>query len=239
MEPITYHLVALLPIKAHSARITGKNFKPFVGKPLFFWILSTLLSIKEIELIVINTDARVLLHKYGIPDSTRVIIRDRKPEIRGDFVSMNLVLADDVMAISSQNYLMTHATNPLLSASTIRMALDKYYEGLDSGKSDSLFSVNRYQTRFYRQNGSPINHDPMNLIRTQDLEPWFEENSNLYLFSKESFSITNARIGARPLLFETPRLESIDIDDPDSWALAELIAERLFTVREEMATPSF
>ena len=51
-------IVALLPLKAHSERIPGKNFKPLAGKPLFRWILDTLLGIDAIDRVVINTDAQ-------------------------------------------------------------------------------------------------------------------------------------------------------------------------------------
>ncbi|MEO7797673.1 MAG: hypothetical protein ABIY47_08115, partial [Opitutaceae bacterium] len=47
--------VALLPIKANSQRVRGKNFKELQGKPLFQWILDSLLAVDEIELVVINT----------------------------------------------------------------------------------------------------------------------------------------------------------------------------------------
>ena len=53
---------------------------------------------------------------------------------------------------------------------------------------------------------------------------WFEENSNLYIFTKESFNKTDARIGENPLLFTTPTLESADIDDATGWRIAEIIA---------------
>ena len=212
-------------MKAHSARVSGKNFRSFVGKPLFRWILDTLLSLQEVERIIINTDARDILAANGLVDTARVLIRDRKPELCGDFTSMNLVLADDVAAIESVTYLMTHTTNPLLSAGSIRRALCDYQAGVATGKCDSLFAVNRYQTRFYREDGSPINHDPNNLIRTQDLEPWFEENSNLYAFNRASFDATKARIGKKPMLFETPRDESIDIDDQVGWNIAESLAK--------------
>ena len=137
---------------------------------------------------------------------------------------MNLVIADDLANVPADAYLMTHTTNPLLSAQTIRGALQAYQEGISTGARDSLFTVNKFQTRFYRTDGSPVNHDPNNLIRTQDLEPWFEENSNLYIFSRESFTANNARIGKKPLLFETPRAESSDIDDQDGWDIAETLA---------------
>jgi CMP-N-acetylneuraminic acid synthetase len=85
--------------------------------------------------------------------------------------------------------------------------------------------VNKFQTRFYKKNGEAINHDPNNLIRTQDLEPWYEENSCLYIFSAESFRKTNARIGQDPLLFEIPKIQAIDIDTHEDWAHAEILAK--------------
>lgn len=218
-------VVALLPMKANSERVKGKNFKLFNGKPLFSWILDSLLELPEITQVVINTDARQILSEQGLVSGNRVLIRDRKPEICGDFVSMNKVLADDIVNVSADAYLMTHTTNPLLSSTTIQSALKAFLDANREDEADSLFTVNRWQTRFYRKSGAAINHDPNNLIRTQDLEPWFEENSNLYIFTSESFSKTQARIGRKPAMFESPKLESIDIDDQVDWCMAEALAK--------------
>jgi CMP-N-acetylneuraminic acid synthetase len=209
-------------MKAHSARVQGKNFRLLGNKPLFRWILDSLLEVPAISRVVINTDARQELFAHGLSESDRLSIRDRKPELCGDLVSMNLVLEDDVLNVAADTYLMTHATNPLLRPETIERALGEYHA---HPTADSLFSVTRMQTRFYRADGSAVNHNPNELLRTQDLEPWFEENSCLYLFSRESFVRRRARIGLRPLLFETPALESIDIDEPDDWTLAEALVE--------------
>jgi CMP-N-acetylneuraminic acid synthetase len=217
-------LVALLPMKAHSERVKSKNFREFAGKPLYRWILDTLLSLPVVDLVVINTDAREILRESGLVESDRLMIRDRKPELRGDFVSMNLILADDVDNIGADSYLMTHTTNPLLTGRAISEAVARFDEGRKAGSADSLFSVTKRQTRFYRADGSAVNHDPNNLIRTQDLEPWFEENSSLYLFTAESFRTMNARIGAKPILFEISKLEGADIDDGEDWQIAEAIA---------------
>lgn len=219
-----HDLAALLPMKAHSARVKGKNFRNFAGKPLFRWTLDTLLSMPEINRVVINTDARQILAENGLVDSERVLIRDRNPDLCGDFTSMNKVLADDIANVAARTYVMTHTTNPLLSADTIRSALRAYGDGVAAGTHDSLFTVNRFQTRFYREDGSPVNHDPNNLLRTQDLETWYEENSNLYIFSHTSFASTNARIGRRAVLFESPRMEAADIDDQTGWRIAEILA---------------
>lgn len=217
-------IVALLPMKANSERVKGKNFKPLAGKPLFSWILDTLLSVDDIDLVVINTDAREILLANGLEESDRVKIRDRKAELQGDFVSMNLILEDDIQAIPADVYLMTHTTNPLLKKETIEQAIVALKDNRDA---DSLFTVNKIQTRFYREDMSAVNHDPDNLIRTQDLEPWFEENSCLYAFTAESFKKTNARIGEKPIMHITSKIESVDIDEPEDWMMAEALARYL------------
>ena len=220
-------IAALLPMKANSERVKGKNFREFCGKPLFRWILDTLLEVEEIDQVIINTDARNILAENGLVDTARVQIRDRKPEICGDMVSMNLVLADDVAHVDADIYLMTHTTNPLMSAATIRGALKAFQSAKEEGRADSLFTVDKVQTRFYRADGTAVNHDPDNLIRTQDLEPWYEENSNLYIFTRDSFAKTNARIGKKPMLYEGPQFESIDIDTPQDWDFAVVAARYL------------
>ncbi len=220
-------IVALLPMKANSERVKGKNFRDFCGKPLFRWILDTLIEVEEIDQIVINTDAREILAANGLTDTSRIMIRDRNSEICGDLISMNLVLADDVVNVEADLYLMTHTTNPLMSADTIRMALAAFQEAQATGRADSLFTVDKVQTRFYRADSSPVNHDPDNLIPTQHLEPWFEENSNLYIFTRDSFAKTNARIGKQPMMFEGPFFESIDIDTPADWDFAVVAARYL------------
>ena len=220
-----YSLVALLPMKANSERIKGKNFKSFCGKPLFRWVLDTLLSVSEIEKVIINTDARKILSENGLVDSEKVVIRDRKPEICGDYVSMNEIIDDDIKNFNSDLYLMTHTTNPFLSKKSIEKSINAYKKGLLNKTADSLFTVNKMQERFYNSNVTPLNHDPAELIRTQDLEPWYVENSNLYIFTKDSFAATKARIGSNPLIFETPPDESIDIDTQNDWDFAEVMID--------------
>lgn len=217
-------IVALLPMKANSERVKGKNFRDFCGKPLFRWILDTLLEVEEIDQIIINTDARHILAENDLTDTNRIVIRDRKPEICGDMVSMNLVLADDVANVDADIYLMTHTTNPLISVDTIRGAIAAFCKAQSEGKADSLFTVDKIQTRFYRADASAVNHDPDTLIPTQQLEPWFEENSNLYIFTKDSFAKTNARIGKQPMMYEGPYFESVDIDTPQDWDFAVVAA---------------
>jgi CMP-N-acetylneuraminic acid synthetase len=221
-----YKIIALLPMKANSTRVPNKNFRIFSGKPLFRWILDTLLSINEIDLIVINTDAKNILLENNLPLDSRIIIRDRRHDLCGDNVSMNKIIENDIESIKGHIYLMTHTTNPLLSKESILAAVNTFLTAMNNDV-DSLFTVDKIQARFYRNGAEPINHDLKNLIPTQELEPWYKENSNLYLFTADSFSKTKARIGVKPIMYESSLIDSVDIDTQDDWDYAEMIANSL------------
>ncbi len=214
-------VTALVPIKEHSERVPNKNFREFCGKPLYLHILETLEKTYAIDEIIVDTDSLKIMHKT--PSSiSKLRVLERPEPLRGDMVSTNLIFEHDISHSDANIFLQTHTTNPLLKPETIANALRTFVE--DEENHDSLFSVNRYQSRFYDAEAHPVNHDPNDLIRTQDLDPLYEENSTLYIFTRESFSLNNHRIGEHPILFETPKIESIDIDDEFSFRIAELLA---------------
>lgn len=135
---------------------------------------------------------------------------------------MNNIIDYDISQLEGEHFLQTHSTNPLLRSETINKAIEVYFNNLD--KFDSVFGVTKVQTRFYDKNAKAINHNPNELLRTQDLEPMYEENSNFYIFSKESFKeANNKRIGLKPQIFEVNKLEAIDIDEPEDFIMAELL----------------
>jgi len=220
-------LAALLIIKSRSVRVPGKNFRPLGGRPLFRWVIDTLLGMGEIDRVVIDTDAREALIAAGLAESERLRLRDRRPALRGDDVTANALLADLLPEVPARLYLMTHVTNPFLSASAVRAALAAFAAARAEGSADALVAVTEHRARFYLAGGAPLNHDPADLRPTQEVAPLLEDNSNLYLFTPESFGRTGRRDGARPLLFRTPRHESLDIDDEEDWLLAERIAAGL------------
>jgi CMP-N-acetylneuraminic acid synthetase len=214
-------VTALVPMKGHSERVPNKNMKDFAGAPLFHRIICTLNKCSRVKNIVINTDSDIIKTntKKFFPD---VKVIDRPEEIQGDFVSMNKIIAYDLSCLEGEHFLQTHSTNPLLQSDTIEKAIENYF--ISGDEYDSVFSVTRYQTRLYWEDGSPINHNPAELLRTQDLSSVFEENSNFYIFSKESFKVSgNKRIGLKPLMFEISKMEAQDIDEPQDFKLAEIL----------------
>jgi CMP-N-acetylneuraminic acid synthetase len=214
-------VVALVPIKDHSERVKGKNFRDFCGKSLYHHIIHTLDRVYAIDEIVIDTDSpRVTAEAPELSRKVRVV---RRPvELCGDYVSTNQIFEYDLSQTEADIYIQTHVTNPLLKAETIAKALGKFISIED--EYDSLFGVNKYQSRFYMYDGTPVNHDPEHLIRTQDLQPMYEENSSLYVFTKESFRRKGRRVGVKPFMYVTPPIESIDIDDEFTFRIAELLA---------------
>jgi CMP-N-acetylneuraminic acid synthetase len=214
-------VIALIPLKEHSERVPGKNLRLFAGQPLYHRIVQTVDETYAVDGIVIDTDSpRILEEAPRLSPKVRVI--ERPPALRGDMVSTNRIFEYDLSQTDAGIYLQTHSTNPLLRSDTVSRGLKTFVE--KEGDYDSLFSVNVYHSRFYLDDGKPVNHDPENLIRTQDLRPVLEENSCLYVFTKASFAARKRRIGLRPFMFPTPMVESIDIDDEFTFGLAELLA---------------
>ena len=212
-------VVAFVPMRHASERVPGKNYRPFNGRPLFHHIVSTLLSVDRVREVVIDTDSR-LVAEQAVETFPSVRIIDRPRHLLGGDVPMTEVLRHDASVVPSGWYLQTHTTNPLLRPDTVERALDEMERAGD--EHDSLLSVTRLQTRLFDATGRPLNHDPRVLLRTQDLPPVYEENSNLYLFTAEQIA-GGRRTGDRPILFEIDALEAVDIDEERDFVLAEMI----------------
>jgi len=214
-------VTVLIPIKEHSERVPNKNFRNFSGKPLYHHVLDTLERTYAVDEVVIDTDSHQVMNE-GPKLFSKVNVIARPEDLRGDFISVNKIIEYDLTQVDSDIYIQTHATNPLLKAETIGKALKLFVDHEED--FDSLFTANRFQNRFYWKNGDPINHSLEELIRTQDLEPIYEENSNFYIFTKRSFEKRKRRIGEKPQILEMSRVESIDIDDEFSFHLAEILS---------------
>jgi N-acylneuraminate cytidylyltransferase len=216
---VTRAISAFIPLKGHSARVPGKNLRDFNGRPLFHAIVESLQIADRVETIYIDTDSADIAHSAAALDD--VIVIDRRPGLVGDEVSVNLLIAEFLDTHDDADLIQTHATNPLLRAGTVDAAIDEYSS--DSSIS-SLFAVTRYQARFYDGNLAAINHDPAELIPTQNLNPLFMENSNFYIFSRDGFLKNDRRITDATRMFEIDPLEAIDIDEEADFALAAAVA---------------
>jgi CMP-N-acetylneuraminic acid synthetase len=217
------NIVALVPMRHHSQRVPGKNFRPLGGRPLFHHILETLLAAPEVNRVVVDTDSDPIVEgvRQYFP---QVGIIERPERLRAVDVPMNDILIYDTEQVQADFYLQSHSTNPLLRTETISRAITGFLGAYPD--HDSLFSVTRLQTRLYDQHGRAINHDPGVLIQTQDLPPVYEENSCLYLFTRENLLRRHHRIGEKPLMFEIDAEEAWDIDEELDFAITDFLLRR-------------
>jgi CMP-N-acetylneuraminic acid synthetase len=197
-------------MRHHSQRVPGKNYRPLAGKPLYQHIVETLLACPEIDQIVVDTDSPPVLDGLR-RDFPQVGLLERPEHLRADDIPMNEILAYDTGQYPADFYLQTHSTNPLLRSETISRAVQTLLSSYPA--YDSLFSVTRLQTRLWDQLGRAINHNPAILLQTQDLPPVYEENSCLYIFTRETLLRRRNRLGDRPRLFEIDAAEAWDIDE--------------------------
>jgi CMP-N-acetylneuraminic acid synthetase len=213
-------MVALVPMRHHSERVPGKNYRPFAGKPLYHHIVERLLACPLVAKVVIDTDSPTIMTDCA-QHFPQVRLLERPEHLRADDTPMNEVLLYDVTQVDADYYVQTHSTNPLLRTETITRAIKTFLHSLP--KYHSLFSVTRLQTRLWDAQGRPINHDPNILLRTQDLPPVYEENSNLYIFTRTTLEARRNRLGERPLMFEIDPLEAYDIDEELDFRIAEFL----------------
>jgi len=115
-------------------------------------------------------------------------------------------------------YVYAHATAPFVTVDTMRQCI----EAVKSGKYDSAFCALKLQDYLW-QDGEPLNFDASNLPRTQDLKPIYQETSGVYVFTKEVFQKYRRRIGKQPFIKEVSLKESVDIDNPEDFDLAEAL----------------
>ncbi|ACD90918.1 acylneuraminate cytidylyltransferase [Chlorobium limicola DSM 245] len=217
-------ITALVPMKGHSERVPNKNLRPVAGKPCFHWIIESLERSPYIGEIVINTDSDEIAE--SAKKNFQVTILERPDYLLGDMVSIQPLIEYDLSMTEGDYYLQTHSTNPLVTTETINNSIKTFF---NQKEHDALFTVTPIKTRFYRADGSGVNHDPRHLIRTQDLDPIFEENSCLYIFSKKTNEQIRNRLGANPMMYPMDHLEAVDIDDMHDLLWAEFLLNQRLT----------
>ena len=207
-----------------SERVPGKNYRDFAGKPLYHHVVESLLACTAIQEVAIDTDSPFILE-----DAARhfpaVTLLERPPHLRAGEIPMNDVLLHTTGQLEADFFLQTHSTNPLLSAATIQKGVELFLAQYPI--YDSLFTVTRLQTRLWDSLTRAVNHNPNILLRTQDLPPIYEENSCMYIFSRDILMRKHNRLGDRPFLFEIPREEAQDIDVELDFRIAEFLFKQI------------
>ncbi len=213
-------IAALVPMRHSSERVKGKNYRDLAGKPLYAHIIDTLLAVKEVSEVMVDTDSPVIIAGLA-RDYPQVRVLERPEHLRAGTIPMNEILLHDTAQVKADLYLQTHSTNPLLRAETISAAIQALRDGYPS--YDSLFGVTRLQVRLWDELARPINHNPAILLRTQDLPPVYMENSCIYLFTRQTLELRRNRLGERPLMFKVDPAEAWDIDEESTFQVVDIL----------------
>lgn len=214
-------VTAFATIKLNSQRVPHKNTQMIGSRPLCWHILNTALQVKGIDDVVVYcSDERV--NDYT-PDGTVFLKRDKR--LDGDLIRAKDTYTAFINDVDADIYIALCTTSPFTKKETLENALNKVlYEGYDSA-----FSVKREQTFAWYDN-SPINYDPKEVPRTQDIKPVFIETSAFFIFRKEIWTEHGRRIGFTPWLQEVDSIEATDIDTMDDLRFAQVIADNVLHV---------
>ena len=154
-------ITALVPIKRNSQRIPNKNFLEINSKPLFFWIIDSLLNSEFVDEIVINYDDDYTLQEVSkYFDSIKFCKRPDK--LLGDDISMNKIIESSLKDCTNETIIQVHTTSPLLKTKTIDKAI-KFH--LDKNLLELRIGV-------------------VNYIKKSDVGNMSEEEYTIYLFKQ-------------------------------------------------------
>lgn len=204
--------IAMMPIKLKNERLPGKNTKLLGGKPLMQYELDNIKATGLVNEIYVYCSSENVIP--FLPNGVTFL---KRPEYL-DLPTSNFSQFFEafIKEKDADIYIMAHATAPFISEQTMKECIS----AVQSGDYDSAFCAQRIQT-FLWKNGEPLNFDPSNLPRTQDLEPIYQETSGVYVFTKEVFQTYHRRIGKNPYIKCVSLKEAVDIDEQEDFDLAE------------------
>ena len=211
--------VALIPIKLGSKRVSGKNIRPFFdGTPLMHFIQRTCLEAETIdEVYIYCSDESV--KEYILPG---VHFLKRPEYLDGDDINANDFIREFMKCVEADIYVNAHTTSPFAKPETI----DDLVNHVAGGEYDSAFCAENIKT-FLWSEGTPLNFDPGNFPRTQDLPDIYGETSIAYVFTRESFLKHNRRLGSHPYIKEVGKIEAMDIDYPEDFEICNAIYKEI------------
>jgi len=229
-----------LPCRAGSERVPDKNTRPFAGYPggLLGLKLEQLERVRDgllTDVVLDSNDPRVLelgeAKRRTWGGSAALTVRERPDHLGRSSTTTDALIAYALDTLPCEVLAWTHVTSPLFSARSYERAFDAFH-ARDSERHDSLMTVTPLHG-FVWDEGGPLNYPrgPLRWPRTQDLRPLYEVNSALFIVPRAVGLASGDRIGDRPMLHATGKVESADIDWPDDFTAAEALY-RAFAARD-------
>lgn len=215
--------VALIPLRAGSASISGKNVRPLAGRPLCDWAIRAALDSGIFDSVWVSTDSDEI---EQIARMAGAQVHRRAPETATETASSESAMFDFAAAHPEFDVLaLVQATSPLTRPEDFLGARATF---LAEG-ADSLVTVTR-QRRFRwsatADGAEALNYDPAARPRRQDWEGELIENGAFYFTRKALLEGAKCRLGGRVCVYEMPAHTSFEVDEPEDWTILEALARR-------------
>ena len=213
-------ILVIIPARAGSKRILGKNTKRFNSIPLIEHSIKYAESHIDGDIIISTDDKQIesIAEQYNVPILWRneSLAQDQTPTTD---------VVQDVIKRLDKTYdfvVLLQPTNPLRPKKMFKEALKL----LEEKKSDSLLTVSLSEHKLGKINHSVFKPYTYEFgQRSQDLGPLYYENGLLYLCSCE-LAKNGKLMSEKPIamVIDHP-FASVDIDTEIDWKWAELISE--------------
>jgi CMP-N-acetylneuraminic acid synthetase/regulator of RNase E activity RraA len=212
-------VIAFLPAKGSSSRIESKNMKLLDGKPLFLHTLEKLVDSGLFDEVILDTESQDIIDAASEIDCS---IMRRDPELATNKTDGNKMFYNEVKHSEADIYVQVICTSPFIDMNTIKVGIEKLKSSQDF---DSAVLVRKERQYTWNTQGPEYNID--SIPNSVDLGDTIVETMGLYIVRKEAALNLKRRIGNSPLLLEASPLEAIDVNWPEDFQLAELIAAGL------------
>ncbi len=211
-------VVAFLPVKGTSERIDNKNTKLLDGKPLFLHTLEKLLKCDFIDEVYLDSESD-LIFQLASEAGCRFFRRD--PELASNSTDGNRLFLNEATHVDGDIYIQLLCTSPFIEISTIHKGVRILEE---STEHDSVVLVRKEKLYTWDSHALRPHYDIDNIPNSFTLDDTIVETMGLYLIGREAALATRRRIGDRPFLLEAKPVEAVDVNRPEDFELAELIA---------------
>ena len=212
-------IVAFVPLRLrNSTRLPGKQMKTLVDRPLCEYLFETMDKMDFLpEKYVYCSDDGIIKH---LPETVSFLRRSEELD-ENEITGLDIIdrFVDD---IDADIYVLLHTTQPFTKIGSVKKGL----EAVLSGEYDSAFSALEMQDYLWRD-GKPYNYEPTELPRTQELVPVYKETGGFYIFTSQVYRTMRRRIGSKPFICPVDQVEAVDIDTPEDFAFAEVVARGL------------
>lgn len=224
-------ITAVVPIRKGSQRVKDKNLRPFAGTSLLEVKLNMLLKVPEIDSIVVNTNSEAAIELVEEEyTETKVTYHRREEYYASSQCSGSDFFRHLAEVTDTDIFIYTPCTSPFVKPQTVSKCIKQFIE---HPEYDCLATVSSVK-EFLWLDGKAINYDPLHAPNSQNLPNIVALNFGTTVVNKETIIKNCNIIGKNPQFVLTDDIESIDIDTPLDFYIAEQLYIKLIVEGKQL-----